>query len=67
MEKKLKKLFDYQKFAQNKHLDEIIKTTFSETVVGLNDDALFAVVGGIQEKIPKPEEEQTINNPKGQS
>lgn len=46
MEKKLKKLFDYQKFAQNEHLEEVIKSTRTEDVVELQDDALFAAAGG---------------------
>lgn len=46
MEKKLKKLFDYQRFAQNKHLDEVIKSTQDQEVVELSDDAIFAAAGG---------------------
>lgn len=53
MEKKLKKLFDYQKFAQNKHLDGIIKSVIPEEVVELEDDALFAAAGGKIEITPK--------------
>ena len=49
MEEKLKKLFDYQKFAQNPHLSEVIKASLSiasEQTVELADDALFSVAGG---------------------
>ena len=44
-EKKLRKLFEYQKFSQNPHLEEIIRHCegFSEE---LSDESLFAVAGG---------------------
>ena len=64
MEDKLKKLFDYQKFIGNPHLNEVIKNTINtslETSTELSDDTLFSVAGGtnIQDK-PVSKEDQDI-------
>lgn len=46
MDKLLKKLFDYQKFAQNENLDRVIKQTAVDHKAELLDEQLFAVAGG---------------------
>lgn len=49
MEKLLKTLFEYQKYVENPHLNEVIKTTLSsstESAVELTDESLFSVAGG---------------------
>lgn len=48
MKNKLYKLFDYQKFEKNKHLENIIEEC-NEDVFVLSDDLLGAVAGGKQE------------------
>lgn len=48
MQNKLYKLFDYQKFEKNKHLESIIEEC-NEDVFELSDDLLGAVAGGKQE------------------
>ena len=50
METKLKKLFDYQKFAQNENLNRIIKESSISTACELSDEVLFSVAGGKQEE-----------------
>ena len=50
MDSKLRKLFDYQKFANNTHLDEVIKSVQTEASTELCDDQLFAVAGGKTEE-----------------
>lgn len=42
MENKLKRLFDYQKFAGNNELDSVIKSV-NEATIELSDDALNMV------------------------
>ena len=44
-EKTLRKLFDYQKFSQNPHLDEVIKECETQAQE-LTDESLLAVTGG---------------------
>lgn len=56
MENKLKQLFDYQKFAQNPHLNEVLNNTQNEEVVELSDDQLYAAAGGVKQ-------EKDENNP----
>ena len=46
MEKKLKELFDYQKYAENKHLAKIIDETLNEGEE-LLEDVIGAVTGGV--------------------
>lgn len=47
MDKKLRKLFAYQRFEQNKDLQDIINKTLSqETTMVLSDELLGAVAGG---------------------
>ena len=48
MENKLKKLLNYQKFAQNPDLDRVIKSTRIEDTVELSDEAIFAAAGGVR-------------------
>ena len=43
MEKKLKKLFDYQRFEKNERLEKIIKETESRYAAELSDDDLSLV------------------------
>lgn len=46
MENKLKRLFDFQKFAGEPHLDRVIKETEERMAKGLTDEELeFAVAG----------------------
>lgn len=48
MEKKLRRLFDYQKFALNKELQRQIDDVLNkETSCVLSDDMLGAVAGGV--------------------
>lgn len=49
-EEKLFKLFEYQKFERNSHLDEIISNSIDNETFELNDQALFAAVGGQSEE-----------------
>lgn len=56
MDSKLKKLFDYQKFVKNPHLDEVIRSAQLEGTTELCDDQLFAVTGGAEQA--KNEEEK---------
>ena len=51
MENKLKKLLNYQKFAQNPDLDRIIESIRIEDTVELSDEALFAAAGGVKNNI----------------
>lgn len=48
MEEKLKKLFEYQRFIQNEHLNQVIGTSQQQesVCVELSDDQLFAAAGG---------------------
>lgn len=47
MENKLKKLFDYQKFEQNKQLQTIINESLQlEATTVLSDEMLGAIAGG---------------------
>lgn len=48
-EKMLKRLFDYQVFSQNRHLDRVIRNTQVLESRELGDGVLFAVVGGNQQ------------------
>lgn len=50
MENKLKQLFDYQKFAQNPHLNEVFNDVLTETSVELSDDQLYAAAGGVKQE-----------------
>ena len=43
MEKKLKMLFDYQRFEKNPHLEKLIEETESRAAQLLSDDDLFFV------------------------
>lgn len=52
MDKKLKTLFDYQKFTQEPSLEGVIKTLEPDFGCELNDESLFAVAGGKQENYP---------------
>ena len=50
MDKKLKKLFEYQKFMKNPHLDEVINGCYEKSYgIEVNDELLFAVGGGESE------------------
>lgn len=46
MENKLKQLFEYQKFNENKHLSEQIKSLELEESKEILDESLYAVAGG---------------------
>lgn len=47
MEKKLKKLFDYQKFEQNEKLNKLISEAhYSASFIKLSDEDLKQVAGG---------------------
>lgn len=56
MENKLKKLFDYQKFEQNKDLQDVIDSTVVyDGAVSLSDDLLGSVAGGQNKEEKKKE------------
>ncbi len=57
-EKKLKKLFDFQKFAENKELQSLIdesKDRIQDEFELMDDDLEFAA-GGVNKDIDKPEQ-----------
>lgn len=56
MDKKLKTLFDYQKFTQEPSLEGVIRALEPDFVCELDDESLFAVAGGKQDKYPSNEE-----------
>ena len=60
MDSKLKKLFDYQRFANNPHLNEVIKNAQLDGTTELCDDQLFAVTGGSDQA--KIDEEKSKEN-----
>ena len=60
MDSKLKKLFDYQRFVNNPHLNEVIKNAQFESAAELCDNQLFAVTGGSQQA--KADEEKNKEN-----
>lgn len=65
MENKLKKLFDYQTFEQNKELQKIIDETLDfEPAFSLTDDMLGAVAGGAP---PKKDSQQDDKEKKNKS
>ena len=45
-ERKLRFLFEYQRFEKNPKLEQAINNNLEEKVVELSDDALFGVAGG---------------------
>lgn len=49
MDKKLKILFEYQKFTKEPNLEETIKAIEPEFSSELSDESLFAVAGGKEE------------------
>lgn len=59
MEKKLKKLFDYQRFEKNPRLEALIQETESRYSAELSDDDLLmvAAAGEANEIVKKKEEE----------
>ena len=59
MDKKIKTLFEYQKFANNKKLANVIANTLNTSeCTELRDDMLAAVAGGLtQEQDDKKKEE----------
>lgn len=62
MKNKLKKLFDYQLFEQNKQLQDIINKALDEqTQTVLSDELLGAVAGGKNQEI-KSQQEQEKND-----
>ena len=59
MKQKLTKLFDYQKFEQNKELQKVIEESLRyETKTALSDDALGLVAGGRNNSINNKKEEE---------
>lgn len=59
MKQKLTKLFDYQKFEQNKELQKVIEESLRyETKAALSDDALGLVAGGRNNSINNKKEEE---------
>lgn len=50
MDKKLKKLFEFQKFTKNESLEKVIENERFEAAVEISDDQLFAAAGGVREK-----------------
>lgn len=58
MEEKLKKLFDYQKFARNKHLEIQIDDALSQCEY-MPDELLQAVTGGKKENDEKKEDKNS--------
>lgn len=50
MDKKLKQLFEYQKFEHNKNLDEVICNIQAESSFEMADGLLSAVAGGKKEE-----------------
>lgn len=59
MEKKLRSLFDYQRFENNKGLERLIRDTESRYSKAISDDDLFNVnaAGAIDEGDKKKDEE----------
>ncbi len=59
MEKKLKKLFDYQRFEKNPRLEALIQETESRYSAEMSDDDLLmvAAAGEANEIVKKKEEE----------
>ena len=63
MENKLRKLFEYQKFEQNKDLQNIINESLQyETTTVLSDEMLGAVAGGQNQPENKQEDNKTEKN-----
>lgn len=60
MDKKLKTLFEFQKFAQNPKLEEVIKTADPSFEYELNDEFLFGVTGGKQAREDSDKEREKI-------
>lgn len=60
MDSKLKKLFDYQRFANNPHLNEVIKNAQLDGTTELCDDQLFAVTGGSEQAKADEEKNKEI-------
>lgn len=59
MEKKLKKLFDYQRFENNPRLEALIQETESRYSAELSDDDLMMVAAaGEASEISKKKEEE---------
>ena len=55
MEQKLKKLFDYQRFAQNEELGKLIRDTENRYAAGLSDDDLSLVNAAGDVTVTAPE------------
>lgn len=56
-DEKLKRLFDYQKFENNRRLKDIIFDVNNECKTQLSDDLLVSVAGGTTVKNEKQEKE----------
>ena len=61
MEKKIKKLFDYQRFEKNEKLEKLIRDTESRYATELSDDDL-SFVSAAGEDTPPAEEPLTDGN-----
>lgn len=46
MDKKLRKLFEFQKFSKNEHLEQAINETLNNEEYLVEDEKLFVVAGG---------------------
>ena len=53
MEKKLKRLFDYQRFEKNEKLEKLIKQTEERYGTELSDELLSMTAGGLKEEEDK--------------
>lgn len=60
MDKKLKTLFEYQKFTQEPSLEGVIRAVEPDFGCELSDESLFAVAGGKQDKYPTDEEPKQL-------
>ena len=73
MEKKLKKLFDYQRFEQNDKLEKLIHETESRYAKGLSDDDLSLVNAAGEPEVGKiqggstPQKEEQIGRMTGRN
>lgn len=57
MDKKLKVLFEYQKFTKEPTLEDTIKTVEPDFCLELSDEALFAVAGGVKQNTNSDDKE----------
>lgn len=57
MEKKLKKLFDFQSFSGNKEIEKMMKEAESRYPAMMSDDDLAFVAAGVEHPLSEEEQE----------